>query len=122
MKRPSVLSRIVLVCGVAGATFCSGCATGRKWFRMDSDSGMPSMGVELRAERDVPQEKLQVQETPADQRSIRPARLAEDRPRSLIPDWLKFGNRDEAVPLPTTAPPQSGTDAAASTGPSEEFS
>jgi hypothetical protein len=122
MKRAFALWRILLVCGIAGATLASGCAVGRKWFRMDSDSGMPSLGVELRAERDAPQEKARVQGSPDESGSIRPARLAEEKQRSLIPEWLRFGGRDEAVPLPTTGPPPSGTDAAASSGPSEEFS
>jgi hypothetical protein len=89
---------------------------------MDSDSGMPAMGLELRAAGDAPPEKTQVQESPRDPQSIRPVRFADEKPRSLIPDWLKFGGRDEAVPLPTTASPPPGAGDPASTGPSEEFS
>lgn len=111
----------MVICGASCALLLSGCALGRKWFQMDSNSRMPSMGVELRAEHDAPVEKSRIQESASDIRSIRPARLAEEKPRSLIPDWLKLGGRHEPVPLPTTASAEPDASGTMLTGPREDF-
>ena len=55
MKRRFAPRRTKLICGATCALLLSGCALGRKWFQMDSNSQMPSMGVELRAEHDAPE-------------------------------------------------------------------
>jgi hypothetical protein len=112
---------VIVICGAACALLLSGCALGRKWFQMDSNSGMPSMGVELRAEHDVPVERSRTPESASDGRSIRPARLAEEKTRSLIPDWLKLGGRHEPIPLPTTASAEPHAGGTMPTGPREDF-
>jgi hypothetical protein len=121
MKRRLVPRRTIVICGVACALLHSGCALGRKWFQMDSNSGMPSMGVELRAGNEAPGENSRIQEPASDNRSIRPARLAEEKPRSLIPDWLKLGGRHEPIPLPTTASAEVDASGTTPTGPREDF-
>lgn len=107
--------------GAVCALLLSGCAMGRKWFQMDSNSRMPSAGFELRAQRDTPAENSRVQESTSDTGSIRPARLAEDKPRGLLPDWLKFGSRHEPIPLPTTVATDGHDGEQLSTGPREDF-
>jgi hypothetical protein len=100
---------------------CSGCAVGRKWFRMDSDAGGPSMGLELRAGRDEPRDTVAVRDSADRKKELQPARQAEEKPRSRFPDWLRLGGRNEAVPLPTTASTSSAAEDPIVMGPPEDF-
>jgi hypothetical protein len=99
----------------------SGCAVGRKWFRMDSESGGPSMGLELRAGRDEPRETVAVRDTADAKRDLRSARQAEQKSRGRFPDWLRLGGRNDPVPLPTTAGTAGDASRPAVTGPPEDF-
>ena len=99
----------------------SGCTVGRKWFRMDSESGGPSMGLELRAGRDEPRETVAVRDSADAKRDLKPARQAEEKPRGRFPEWLRLGGRNEPVPLPTTAGTVGDTSSPAVTGPPEDF-
>ncbi len=121
MKHRFAPRPMLVICGASCALLLSGCALGRKWFQMDSNSGMPSMGVELRAENDAPVENSRVQDSTSDVGSIRPARLAEEKPRSLLPDWLRLGGRHEPIPLPTTASAELDASGTTSMGPREDF-
>ena len=99
----------------------SGCAVGRKWFRMDSESGGPSMGLELRAGRDEPRETVAVRDAADAKRDLKPARQAEEKPRGRFPDWLRLGGRNEPVLLPTTAATAGDASSPTLTGPPEDF-
>lgn len=100
---------------------CSGCAVGRKWFRMDSDAGGPSMGLELRAGKDEPRETVAVRDTADRKKELPSARQADEKPRSRFPDWLRLGGRNEPVPLPTTASTVNPAEAPIVMGPPEDF-
>jgi hypothetical protein len=107
------------------AVVSGGCQVGRQWFRMDSDSRTPSMGVELRAEQSRPPADRPIAESSPAPPPVETASLpqpSEDRPtRRLIPDWLRLGKGEEPVPLPTTQPLDPATPADSVAGPVEEF-
>lgn len=102
-----------------------GCQTGRRWFRMDSDSRMPSMGIELRTQQPPPTDtnRATAGTTPqaASVATTALPQTAEEKPRRRLPDWLRLGKEDQPVPLPTTAPTAASTAAASVAGPDEEF-
>ena len=102
----------------------SGCQVGRQWFRMDSDSGTPSMGVELRSEQtppaaDMPIANASTAPPPVETTSL--PQTTDEKPRRLIPDWLRLGKGDDPVPLPTTQPLGPSAPVASAAGPVEEF-
>jgi hypothetical protein len=47
--------------------------------------------------------------------------VAEEKPRRLIPDWLRLGKEEDPVPLPTTQPLDPAAPVASAGGPVEEF-
>lgn len=103
----------------------SGCQTGRRWFRMDSDSRTPSMGIELRTQQPAPTDThtatAGTTSQPAAVATTALPQTAEEKPRRRLPDWLRLGKDDEPVPLPTTAPTEASTAATSVAGPDEEF-
>jgi hypothetical protein len=120
--RPSPAALLTLVAACCVAT--SGCQVGRRWFQFDSDSRIPGVGVELRAEsKQRKADTKQVRQSPQESSGVRTAEHEHDAdtPRKRLPDWLRLGGREERVPLPLTANAEPVERPAASSGPVEEF-
>jgi hypothetical protein len=91
---------------------------------MDSDSRTPSMGIELRSEQSPPAADRPIANagtTPPPIETTSLPQPAEEKPRRLIPDWLRLGKEEEPVPLPTTQPLDPAAPVASAGGPVEEF-
>lgn len=116
LLRLTAVSLVLLLLG--------GCQTGRRWFRMDSDTRTPSMGIELRTQQPPPTDTnaaiAGTTSQPATVATTALPQTAEEKPRRRLPDWLRLG-KDEPVPLPTTTPTAASTAATSVAGPDEEF-
>lgn len=102
----------------------TGCQVGRQWFRMDSDSRSPTMGIELRGEQPPPKPEQPIADAGTASSRVETTSLpqpAGERPRRLLPDWLKLGKGEDPVPLPITQSADPAAPVASAGGPVEEF-
>jgi hypothetical protein len=111
----------VAICA-AGFCLCvpSGCQIGRRWFQMDSNSRMPFMGIELRADAETGKEGGPESSDVAGENEILAVEHTEPGPRRGLRDWLRLPGGEERIPLPLASEANAGVDAP-STGPQPEF-
>jgi hypothetical protein len=106
------------------AVVAGGCQTGRQWSRTNADSLTPSLGVERSAEQIPESAERPIANAGSEPPPVETAALPqspEERPRRLIPDWLRLGKEEDPVPLPTTQPLDAAAPVASAGGPVEEF-
>lgn len=90
---------------------------------MDSDSKAPFIGVDLRADAKTEPKVDHSREATPERSGVRTVQHEEpsEAPRRILPDWLRFGNREARVPLPLTEQAAADDHAAPTEGPMEEF-
>jgi len=113
-SRNVILRLSALICCCASLT---GCTVGRKWFQFDSNSRMPGVGLELRAENS----RTKSDEFEAtDSSVIAPAEFREESSGKRFRDWFRLRRNDTTIPL-TPTEPGSTNPRPAFQGPVEEF-
>lgn len=105
------------------AILLSGCPSSRRFARSSSPAAPSAAQTAI----DSPPPAAAQEATPNAATASPPVattalpRAAEDKPRRIIPDWLRLNKAEEPVPLPTTAPVEANTAATSVAGPVEEF-
>lgn len=98
----------------------SGCEIGRRWFQMDSNSRMPFMGIELRADAESGAKTSPESSDLAAENEILTVEHTKPQPHRGLRDWLRLPGGEERIPLPLASESNHSADAP-STGPQPEF-